>query len=166
MGMDVNATGQASYYGATGAGGQNLPPEKKKEGLPWGQIATTVGVGLYTSIGGHLNHQSQKSLLNKLNDLDFTENVDAAKFINNLPIFQAFQIGKANPGELFINKAELQKTQTFLSKLDLDNTAKHLGKNIGWAALAAGATALIYGGIRTLVNRNKQPQSTPTPPTA
>ncbi len=57
-----------------------------------------------------------------------------------------------------------EHAKNYLSKMDLDNTAKHIGKNIGWAALAAGATALVYGGIRALVHRNKEPQPTPTPP--
>jgi len=56
---------------------------------------------------------------------------------------------------------EIKENIRALSKLDLDNTANHIGKNVVGAALAAGATALVYGGIRTLVNRNKQPQSTP-----
>jgi len=44
MTSPVTSVGVANHN-APVAGGQNLPPEKKKEGLPWGQIATTVRVG-------------------------------------------------------------------------------------------------------------------------
>jgi hypothetical protein len=98
-------------------------------------------------------HQYLKSLSKK-------ELENTAKQMKELKHLRLLEIYRRSP-------EESQKYLKSLSELDLDNTWKHLGKTFGWAALAAGATALIYGGIRTLVNRNKQPQTTPTPtPTA
>jgi hypothetical protein len=177
MGMNMNPAGSGlgDNYNAGVIGEQSLPPKKKKEGLPAGQIAASVGAGLYAATGHHIDHSSQKSLyakLSKLDNLDGLNNTQVATFVNDLGPFEAAQIGKANPVLLRSNKvgdsveaSALQNTKAFLSKMDLDNTAKHVGKNIGVAALVAGAAALGYGVMRALFQPKKDPPpaASPTP---
>ena len=162
MTLPVNPAGVMNYNTPV-AGGQSAPPQAKKDRLPWGQIATTAVVGGAIAVRNHVAYLDQLNYLNKLKGLNLDDPNDVKQITNSLPNWakRFIQIMDESP-EGFI-----REQKKMLEKWDLDNTAKHIGKNIGWAALGAGATALIYGGIRTLVNHHKQPQTTPTPtPTA
>jgi hypothetical protein len=188
MGMDVNSAETVGYYNTPVAGGQNLPPEKKKDGLPVGQIATSVGVGGFVGAVRHVGINGERELWNSLKHVNLDDPNGLTKAIESLPaqqkkLWEMFNQTREeqiksldsfskedlknmskNIKLLEIYRRSPEETREYiraLSKYDLDNTAKHLGKTFGWAALAAGVTAAGYGLIRALVHRNKEPNSTP-----
>jgi hypothetical protein len=169
MGMNMNPAGSGlgDNYNAPVAGGQSLPPEKKKDGLPAGQIATTAVVGAGTLGFTHYNLQKEKAVAELINDSN--SDVSEVLLLAKKRLEELKNKLGLNSNEL-LEKRVLEKELKYIDGVkakDFSKTWLHFGKNIGWAALAAGATALIYGGIRTLVNRNKQPPPTATPtPTA
>jgi len=144
MGMNINSSGNYN----TQMGG-SVPPEKKKDGLPTGQILTSGAVGGGVATFNHLTYSNQKSLLNKLSaeDLNKLSAEDLNKLMSGFNLFEQAQVSAANPGEMFIGKDSLEKTTDFLKKMDLEKATQHIGKNVFFTALAAGATALVYNKV-------------------
>ncbi len=212
MGMNVNPAGN---YNAQ-MGGQNLPPEKKKDGLPVGQIAATaaVGAGTFGALHWKLNEKrnTQDSLLSKM--ATYEANVDNLQEMHQDPLYKvtipqeaidnavknngltpedAEEMLRKNFGDTLLKGNELDEIYyTFVEGLttkedklfapdefifrsqfdgakkaitDLDlGSNSHVLKNVGWAALAAGVTAGVYGGIKALTSKKDAPQN--VPPTA
>ncbi len=164
MGMNVNPSGS---YNAP-MGGQNIPAEKKKDGLPVGHIATTAVVGAGTLVYKQLEYAKRKEILPLLNDPNSEVSQYLAKsktYLENMKLKNDLTFGEK------IEKFETQKIVEGLEelpKMDLDNTLKHVGKNVAWAALFAGVTAGVYGGVKALTgNKEAPPQAPPNvPPTA
>jgi hypothetical protein len=169
MTLPVNPAGRPPV-----AEGYSLQSEKKKDGLPVGQIATSLGVGGAIGILSHLYDRNAKSLYQKLKAHTF-QNQMAQKILltkGEAKVLKTILVWTRTEKELLDNKVLenecppkfFEHAKNYLSKMDLDNTAKHIGKNIGFAALAAGATALGYGVMRALFQPKKESPPTPTPP--
>jgi hypothetical protein len=173
MTLPVKPAGVVNYNTPV-AGGQSATPQAKKDGLPVGQIATSLGVGGLVGLVNHSIYKKSKENFNILKKIDLNNLKDLLDFVQTHRdtanyLRKAQLVKEAIEDTIPSQDDEVQQLQRALtaakenlSKMDLDNTAKHLGKTFGWAALAAGATAAGYGLIRALVHRNKEPKSTPT----